>query len=281
MSKRFLNLFAIVAFTIGATPILAQPGVILSFDNVNSKGKKIEEFTIESTDNLIKWSSNDLEQKSGSNEMIYNSSKQEMTIIDHQSKSYFIINKTKMEQMGKKVSAAMKQAEETMKNLPPEAKAQLEKMQKSGQIPAGMTIPGMESPKVETSIVNTGQQSDKEGYPCTRFNQMENGNVQAELWVTSWTNIKGGTKVKNNMLSMASFYKSMMESLFNESGNHPMANKNWFSDMDKVDGMPVIVLDNESERTTSLKSIQGKTFKAAHFKPNPSYKQQNLIQEVD
>ena len=72
--------------------------------------------------------------KNADNTMIYHGEKREMVVVDHENSTYMVIDKATIEQMGKKmqetVDQSMSQVNEALKNLPPDKRAEIEKMMK-------------------------------------------------------------------------------------------------------------------------------------------------------
>src|SRR5262249_25197178 len=99
------------------------------------------------------------------NLVIYDATKQVVSIVDPADKSYREINKADMDQLKGQRDSAMAQLQEQLKNVPPQQRAAIEQMMRArGGLPGGASAAA--APKVQYKVAG----SDKVGqWTCTKY----------------------------------------------------------------------------------------------------------------
>jgi hypothetical protein len=119
-----------------------------------------------------------------------------ITFIDDKRKTYTEMDKAKMEAMANKANAAMAQMQERMKNMPPEQRAQMEKMM-GGMMPGG----GGKAP-VFTSK-DTGKTDTVEGRKCRIWHLLKDGQIAEEMCVVPFASLPGKEDMQKSFKEMS------------------------------------------------------------------------------
>ena len=108
-----------------------------------------------------------------------------MYIIDDADKSYVAFDKATMEQLAKKITAAMAQMKEQLAKLPPEQRAQMEQM-----------MPGMSDGEKKWAVeaVDTGKSDKVDGRACRVWDIKRNGELDDQLCVVPYSVAAGQGK---------------------------------------------------------------------------------------
>jgi hypothetical protein len=211
--------------------------------------------------------------RDGSTEMIYRGDRREMVFVDHDKRTYTVIDEKTMKELAAQISDAMAMMEQALANVPESQRPMIEEMMKK-KMPQVQTV---ERPKTE--LRKTGERAEHSGYPCVRYEVLRDGRAIRELWVTDWSNVEGGADVADAFYGMSEFFKEMLDSLpkFADSGGADQA----FEHMREMNGFPVVTreldddgsLDNES----TLKSARRQTLDPDAFEPPSGYKRQEMF----
>ena len=211
-----------------------------------------------------------------SGDAIFRGDRREMVIVDHEDRTYMLIDSAAAERMGGQVKGAVQGLQAELDKLDPQQRAMVEQMMKKGI--GGMALPGSEPPAKPTKEYrNTGERADKAGYPCVKYEVVEDGVVVQELWVTEWDNVKGAAEGRAVFEDMASFYAEIMDA-FGESsgmGGSFMGGENALESFAKLDGFPVVTRDfyaGELESETVLQSVTERDLDPDAFEPPKGYR---------
>jgi hypothetical protein len=128
-------------------------------------------------------------------------------VLDDNGKSYSEIDKATMKKTMDKAGAQMKQIQEQLKNMPPERRAQMEKMMAAH-------MPGMMSGKKDTyEVKDTGKNDTSEGRQCHLWNLLKNGKVSEELCVVSFASLPGKEDFEKTFKELADAFAGMASGL--------------------------------------------------------------------
>lgn len=106
-------------------------------------------------------------------------------VLDDKRQTYMEMDKATMQKTAEQAGAAMKQMQDQLKNMPPEQRAQMEKM-------LGDKMPGMMSGKKDTyETKDTGKTDMSEGRKCRVWNLLRNGQIHEELCVVPFSSVPG------------------------------------------------------------------------------------------
>ncbi len=119
-------------------------------------------------------------------------------IVDDGKKTYTEMDKEQMKKMAAQASAAMKQMQDKLKNMPPEQRAMMEKML-GNQIPGGL-----DSSKPDVyDTKNTGKTETVEGRKCAVWNLSRNGKLFEEMCVVPFSSLPGKEDFEKSFKEMA------------------------------------------------------------------------------
>jgi len=124
-------------------------------------------------------------------------------VFDDNRKTYSEIDKATMKKASDQAGAAMKQMEEQMKSMPPEQRAQMEKMM-GGQ---------MGAKKDAYEAKDTGKSETSEGRQCRIWNVLKNGKVAEELCVVPFSSLPGKEDFEKAFKELAEATTSMTAGL--------------------------------------------------------------------
>ena len=211
--------------------------------------------------------------RGGNGEMIYRGDRREMVVVDHDKKTYFVIDEEGMKAIAAQLNEAMSMMEQALANVPEAQRAMVEEMMKK-KMPQ---VEKVDRPKTE--LRNTGEQADHNGYPCVRYEVLRDGRAIRELWVTDWKNVAGGAEVAELFQEMSEFFKEMLDSLpkFAETGGAHQP----FEHLREMNGFPVVTRelgdDGSLENEASLRSAKRQIIDPDAFEPPSGYKRQEML----
>ena len=131
-----------------------------------------------------------------------------------------------MEQLAKKINAAMEQMKEQLAKLPPEQRAQMEQM-----------MPGMggADKKWVVEALDTGKSDKVDGRACRLWDVKRNGELDDQLCVVPYSALPGKENFQAVFANFAKVFEEMAKSVPMLSGM--MTNE--FGAQAKVNGFPV------------------------------------------
>ncbi len=209
----------------------------------------------------------------GEGEMIFRGDRREMIVVDHEKKSYLVMDEKALESFVGQISGAMSELEKTLQNLPEDKRAMVEQMMK-GRMPA-------QAPKrPKNELKKTGERADKNGYPCAKYEVHRGGRKLREIWVTDWDNVEGGKDVAGTFEEMADFFKQMLDAI-PDFGQREGAGDPAFEFLTEMGGFPVVTrefaADGSLEGETALRSAKRQTLDPEAFEPPSGYKRQEML----
>jgi hypothetical protein len=147
-------------------------------------------------------------------------------IIDDAEKSYVAVDKATLDQLAKKVSAAMEQMKEQLAKLPPEQRAQMEQM-----------VPGMSGGdgKWTVEAFDTGKSDKVDGRSCRIWDIKRNGELDDQICVVPYSVLPGKENFQVIFANFAKVFEEMAKSVPMLAGM--MSNE--FGAQAKVNGFPV------------------------------------------
>ncbi|MFQ5350723.1 MAG: hypothetical protein ACE5EG_09800, partial [Thermoanaerobaculia bacterium] len=148
-------------------------------------------------------------------EMIFRGDRREMVVVDHDNRTYHLIDEAAVGQIAAQVGGAMRQMQEALKNVPADKRAMIEQMMKQ-------KMPDQAPARPENVLQKTGDRADMNGYPCVKYEVLRGGRKIRELWVTDWSNVEGGGDVVDAFEDMAEFFGELMDAIpdFGQDGPH-------------------------------------------------------------
>lgn len=216
------------------------------------------------------------ESNEAGGDMIWRGDLREMVVIDHDERSYMVMDEETIKSMASQVGQASVQIAEALKNVPEDQRAMIEKMMKDRMPQQAPILP-------VTEIRKTSESAEKAGYPCVKYSVFVDGREARRLWVTEWDNLEGGEQVAEVFLEMSGFFSEMMESVKQAGslmggGN---AGSSAFEQLSELGGFPVVseelADDGSLESRSELRSTREQTFDPAAFEPPSGYKRRSMM----
>lgn len=218
--------------------------------------------------------------------IIFNSSTEEMLMVDHRHKNYTVMDKDSLSEVSDQISAAQKQMEELFANMPAEQRAMMEKMMKKGAS-ALSGMPGNTQPKVKPVIKKTSKTKSINGHSTRQVIKLKKGVVSKEYWVTDWDDIEGGEESLEAFEAVQDFMSQLFETLSSpaQSGN-PLTGMvqsiqgNFMDTLVDLGGFPVSTVDYDHGKpdtySTLISSTKTELGKSA-FKAPKGYKRKSMM----
>lgn len=157
-------------------------------------------------------------------------------VLDHEKKSYIVMDQAMLDQVGSEIDKAMQQMEAQLASLPPEQRAMAEQMMK-GQLQGMM---GGAAPKPAPRVAKVGG-GDWQGRPCTRYEVFEAQKKTQDICSAPLSGIDGGEEMMQAFMAMAAFIEEMARSM-----PGPFAagfDQNPGKVMEAIGGFPVVTVD--------------------------------------
>jgi len=163
-------------------------------------------------------------------------------VLDDQRKTYMEMDKATMKKTADQAGAAMKQLQDKMKNMPPEQRAQMEKM-------LGANMPGMMSGKTpKFEVKDTGKSDTSEGRKCRLWHLLKDGVVNEELCVVPFSSMPGKEDFQKTFRELAESFEGMTSGLPGAGDSITARNS--------IDGYPVRIRPfNEAGKPRGAESV--------------------------
>jgi hypothetical protein len=192
-------------------------------------------------------------------------------VINHQDKSYFVMDRASMKRMADQVNPMLKMLQERMKDMTPEQRAQMEKMM-------GGSVPGMGGAEKKQEIKRTARADKIGGHSCTYVEVLEDGVLTDEMCIVPGTALKGSDELLASAKKMANLMKEMMSGM-DAPWLQQMAQKQMHN-FESLGGIPVLSrhFDAGKPRSeTTLTSIRSESLGAATFEVPAGYTKKDMM----
>lgn len=190
--------------------------------------------------------------------------------INHKEKSYVAIDRATMQRMAETVNPMLKQLQERMAQMPPEQRAQMERMM-------GKNMPGAQKP-VTREVRKTARSGKAAGYSCKIVELLADGVVEDELCVVDPKSLQGGDELMAAAAKMSASLQDFMQDIdapwLKDSIDQQTAN------YAKIGGIPVLsrhFAAGKAVNETTLKSIQSQSIPATTFKIPAGYTRREMM----
>ncbi len=211
-------------------------------------------------------------KKDWNGHMIFDGDSHEMMVVNHDDKTYFVIDEEQMKKLAATVNQAMASVEQALAGMPESQRATMEKMMKS-------RMPDMGAPREPSELKKTGGSESVNGFDCAVYEVWRGGVRERELCVTDWNNVAGGSEVADVFYEMGEFMTEMLDSLPKIGGGKSMGDAT-YEHLKEMNGFPVRTREYEDNGMlagqSSLVSSREADFDPADFEPPTNYKRQDL-----
>jgi hypothetical protein len=245
---------------------LAYAGAVMEMVTRDASGKETSRAKIYTQSNMIRMDEIKGGKQDGS--MIFLG--KEFLVLDHDDKSYVVMDEAMLEQVSTQINDAMAEMEKQLAGMPPEQRAMVEQMMK-GQMQGMMDKQG--SPRTGPRIDSLGSGKWK-SYDCEKYAVFEGARKTQEVCAADLDDIDGADEVMEAFRSMAAYITKMTESLpmMADGGLNPGEL------MDQFDGFPVHTVDyanGEVDAESSLDSVIEKDLAPELFAAPDDYQRQD------
>jgi len=205
--------------------------------------------------------------------MIFNGDSHEMIIVDHDKKSYFVIDQEQMRKLTDTVNQAMASMEQALSAMPESQRAKMEQMMKG-------RMPSMGTPREPSELKKTGASDSVNGFDCEVYEIWRSGVRERELCVTDWDNVAGGREVADVFYEMGAFMTEMLDSLPKMGGGGSLGDAT-YEHLKEMNGFPVRTAeygdDGVLDGRSTLISSKEANFDPADFEPPKKYKRKDMM----
>jgi hypothetical protein len=164
--------------------------------------------------------------------------------LDKATKTYMVIDQAAMSQMAGHLNQAYAQMQQRMAGMPPEQRAQMEKMMSQ----LGGKGAGPAAAKAhETSVVDLGVSSSAAGRSCHLWNKTRDGVPDAQLCVVAAGSLPGSDEVVALMKKLSAFTAAFQEAMRAQGGPLARMGESFagrgiqeYDLMQKVNGVPIV-----------------------------------------
>jgi len=203
--------------------------------------------------------------------VIYRGDRDEILLINHGDRTWRVMDKATMINLGQHINPAMEKMQEALKNMPPERRMMMEKMLARQGVNSAMM-----GGKVEMQVKKTSETKTINGYPCVKYETWQKDEKLAEHWVTDWKRIPGSQEAQGVFQDMAAFSREVGEGAFKGS----RGSASFFDSIGKIEGYPVLtrIFSNGTIVTESrLTGVEEKSISAQEFDPPKDYVKKDFM----
>ena len=205
--------------------------------------------------------------------MIFLGATDEMYMIDHNDKSYIVMDRETVERLANQMGAAMKQMEEALKNVPPEQREMVERMMKG-------KMKGMPSstPRAEPVVKSLGKSDTVNGVSCDWKEVSRDDVVELKVCVSGWTDIRGGDELRQIGLEMKDFMSALVDAMGSAGFGGTIA-ESPMTAMEMAGGFPLITENfkqGKLARRSRFQSVEEVTIPDDQFMPPSGYKKKDM-----
>jgi len=207
--------------------------------------------------------------------MVFRGDQGKLIMINHEDKTYIVLDEAAMEALGSRMDQVMSQMEEALKDVPPEKRDMVRKMMKE-------RMPGTAWGEAQELQIKKAGSGKVDGYSCTKYDIYKGDEKTMQHCVAPWDKIDGGSEMKSAMLGMGDFMDQMAEKFSRSSsiaGPGVQSERNMFKQLRKLDGFPVqtiIYAQDKAVGESNLVSSKEETVDPAAFEPPPGYSLQTI-----
>jgi hypothetical protein len=192
-----------------------------------------------------------------------------MYVVDENDKSYIVLDKATIEQLGKQLSAAMEKVKDQLAKMPPDQRAQMEQMM-------GIPSQDADSGKWEVETVDTGKSDKVEGRACKVWDVKRNGELDDQICVVPYSALPGKEDFRAAFANFAKVFEDMAKNLPQLSGRM----NSEMSALSKVNGFPVRTRGYENGKLGNeeqlVKVWREEAVPASMFEIPAGYKQKKM-----
>lgn len=249
---------------------LANAGVVMDMVTRNTSGQETDRTKIYAQSKKIRMEQGGDDAPEGT--MIFLGDK--FLYVDHEDKSYIVMDEAMLDEVSAKMSEAMKEMEAQLASVPPEQRAMVEQMMK-GRMQGMMGKQDDAPPAPRVDSMGSGEW---QSYDCRRYAVYEGSEKTREVCAAELDEVDGSEEVIEAFRNMAAYITKMTESLPMSSNDRPNPGEL----MDQIDGFPVHTIDYDNGvvvSEVSLDSVMEQDLDEELFAAPKGYRRQDLFGE--
>lgn len=177
--------------------------------------------------------------------MVFDAKAEVLRILRHGERTYLEIDREFAAGLAAKMAEAQRLMEAQLAKMPPDQRAMMEKMMKSGALP--FPKPGETKKRAPLEAKATGESETVNGTPCTVYALRRAGELKGDVCVASWDAI-GITPSDVEVVKKLGTFQGRMTEAF--AGSMPGAEQP-FELLDRVDGFPLRTRRTEAGKVVS------------------------------
>ncbi len=235
-------------------------------------------------------------------EMIFRGDRRELVVVDHEERSYMVIDEEAVRAMAGQVAAALESVEgmgipdQVLEQMPENQRRQLEAMlrdRNAGASVAGEAVWGAAvggaavgragvAPAISPEYRHTGERATHQGYRTTKVEELRAGVVMQELWITPWDELEGGADARIVFEDLAAFMQEITDALGGQlggEGDDLFGEDNVMRRFMDLDGFPVVTRSFEGgalEEESTLESVTERDLDPDAFEPPKGYRLRSM-----
>lgn len=205
--------------------------------------------------------------------LLFKKGKQEIVVIDHQSKTFMVIDEAMANQMEQQInaaqqqmSAAMQQMQKQMENMSEADRAKLQQLM-GNRMPAGMA-----KAPVETTVKQKGEDTVA-GVTCMKLLVLVNNKPSGEVCVARAGVLGLETKDYDSMVDATDTVRKIMERVTGKNDNDAVS-----MNLRAMKGIPVRMRDLMDGDISILTSRSSAELNAGLFRVPDGYQKRNVLQ---
>jgi len=211
--------------------------------------------------------------------IIYRGDRREMMIVQHDTKSFMLMDLQSMQKMMGQLNQAMSQTagqfEGMLGSLPEAQRAMLQQKMKG-------SVPGQQTPQPSQIVIRRlSNTATVYGYPCVLYEVVRDGKRIRNYWVTDWGNIEGGRRdLEPAFADLGKFFQELHRSM-PQMGQSDEITNNVFAQVRELGGFPVATREytesGDLESESALRSAKRQQINPAAFEPPAGYQLQEMF----
>ncbi len=271
-------LAGIVSVLCFAAPL--QAGFIYKMQSSGSKKSKAPDNVSEMKIEGLKLRMDQTEGKAQTT-MIFDGDTDQMYVVDHKKKNYFVFDEEMIEGIAAQMSEAMKQMEEALANVPAGQREMVEKMMKQrlGSIGGSQT-------RGEPEVNDLGRTETVAEISCEWKEISRGGQTGMRGCFADWKDLPGGEDLLAVSNDMRDFISSLIDALSSASGFSNVIGsiiQTPMNDMAIADGFPLVsetFKRGKVAHTARFLEASEAVFSEDDFRPPAGYKRQDIVPEA-
>lgn len=205
--------------------------------------------------------------------MLFKNGKQEVVVIDHQSKTYMVIDEAMAQQLERQIGVAqqqmstvMQQMQKQMENLSEEQRAQMQQLM-GNRMPADMA-----KAPIRTTVKQQGEDTVA-GVTCMELVVVVNGKPSGEVCVARAGALGLETKDYDSMVDATDAARKIMERVMGKNDNDAVS-----MNLRAMKGIPVRMRDLVDGDISMLESRSSAELNADLFRVPDGYQKRDMLQ---